>query len=295
MGLIGTISGLWNHPLGGRDRLATFSRFLRWQVGSRVLGEPVVHGWIGDSRLVVRRGETGLTGNIYCGLLEFAEMSFVLHYLRSTDLFVDVGANSGAYTILASKVAGSACIAFEPVPLAFQRLTDNVRLNGTGDRVSCRNAALGASAGTCRVTASLDTINHVSIDPGQDPDCVEVSLSTLDAELGTLNPTLLKIDVEGYESEVIRGAQVVLSNRELRCVVLELNGSGTRYGVDDGSILATMIAHGFRPHRYDPFAREIVPVEAPEFGGNVLFLRGLDHVRERLASARAFAVLGMSI
>ncbi len=65
--------------------------------------EVIVH-WIGGTRLAARRGMTGLTGNIYAGLHEFADMAFLLHFLRPSDLFADVGANVGSYTILASGV-----------------------------------------------------------------------------------------------------------------------------------------------------------------------------------------------
>lgn len=50
---------------------------------------------------------TGATGNIYVGLHEFEDMAFLLHVLRRTDLFVDVGANIGSYTILAGGAAGA--------------------------------------------------------------------------------------------------------------------------------------------------------------------------------------------
>ncbi len=56
-------------------------------------------------------------------------MSFVLHFLRNTDLFIDVGANLGAYSILASSVSGARTIAFEPVPHTFQLLKNNIALN----------------------------------------------------------------------------------------------------------------------------------------------------------------------
>ena len=63
-----------------------------------------------------------MTGNIYCGLVEFADMAFVLHVLRAGDLFVDIGANAGAYTLLASSVAGAKTTCFEPAPATYARL-----------------------------------------------------------------------------------------------------------------------------------------------------------------------------
>ena len=46
-------------------------------------------------RVVVKKGQAGMTGNLYSGLLEFEEMMFVIHYLRTEDIFFDIGANVG--------------------------------------------------------------------------------------------------------------------------------------------------------------------------------------------------------
>src|ERR1700683_536380 len=89
------------HPLT-RDRpLGAWARFAAWQIRSRVKDEILID-WIGGQRLAVRRGMTGATGNIYVGLHEFADMLFVLHFLREDDLFLDIGANVGTYTVLGS-------------------------------------------------------------------------------------------------------------------------------------------------------------------------------------------------
>ena len=55
----------------------------------------------------------GATGNLYVGLHEFEEMAFLLHFLRRGDLFADVDANVGSYTILAAVAVGTEAIAFE--------------------------------------------------------------------------------------------------------------------------------------------------------------------------------------
>ena len=86
---------LATHPLTKHRRLPAMARVLRWQIASRIK-EVIVH-WIGGTRLAARRGMTGLTGNIYAGLHEFADMAFLLHFLRPSDLFADVGANVGSY------------------------------------------------------------------------------------------------------------------------------------------------------------------------------------------------------
>src|SRR5690349_8415761 len=129
MGLTHTLRSLINHPLNRRRKLAALGGFVRWQLGSRLLPGKAAVPFVDDYRLLVAPGMTGATGNVYCGLLEFEDMAFVLHVLREGDVFMDVGANVGAYTVLAA-ATGARVVAFEPIPAAFAHLTDNVRVNG---------------------------------------------------------------------------------------------------------------------------------------------------------------------
>jgi hypothetical protein len=62
------------------------------------------------------------TGNIYTGLHEFEDMSFLLHFLRPADLFIDIGANVGAYTIFASGIVAATSISIEPISQIFEIL-----------------------------------------------------------------------------------------------------------------------------------------------------------------------------
>src|SRR5581483_7903411 len=142
--MIRILSGIARHPLNRHRPFAAIGRFVAWQLGTRLLGAPVAMPFIGSTRLLVRRGMVGATGNVYYGLQEFEDMAFVVHALRQGDVFVDVGANVGSYTVLAAGVSGARCIALEPVPSTFDSLLDNVRLNDLTARVECHNVAAGS-------------------------------------------------------------------------------------------------------------------------------------------------------
>ena len=129
MSAINTLNHLINHPLNKHARLSAVKRFLKWQIGSRILPGPAVIPWLNDSSFIASNGETGLTGNIYCGLHEFEDMAFIIHCLRKEDLFFDIGANVGSYTILAGAVCGAEVVSFEPVPSTFARLRHNIKIN----------------------------------------------------------------------------------------------------------------------------------------------------------------------
>ena len=295
MSLPNTLKHLVNHPLNKSSKLAALIRFLKWQIGSRLVSGEVVYQWVNDSKFIVRTGETGVTGNIYCGLHEFADMAFLLHVLREDDLFVDVGANVGSYTILAGAAIGAKGYCFEPVPSTFARLTTNIRLNSIEERVISLNIALGNSTGKINFTSDQDCMNHVIADFENTENTITVGVSTLDQELKTA-PLLMKIDVEGYETPMLEGATKTLKDEELCCVIMELNGSGNRYGFDESKILNMMADFGFGTYSYEPFERSLVKLEGKNLvDGNTLFIRNLDRVLSRLESAPKINILGSEI
>ncbi|MFN8010162.1 MAG: FkbM family methyltransferase [Holophagaceae bacterium] len=291
MSLPSLLRFVWNHPLNDSARGPALLRVLRWQLASRLAGAPIAMPYVDDTRLLMTRGMTGATGNWYCGLQEYEEMGFLLHFLRPGDLFMDVGANVGSYTVLAA-AAGAEVVAFEPVPSTFRWLEDNVRLNRLEDRVSARNLGLSRAAGRLAFTAGLDTVNHV-LRPGEEAEAVEVAVSTLDAELSGRAPAALKIDVEGFELPVLDGGDATLASPSLKAVILETNGSGEGYGVQDAALFARMAGHGFEALRYDPARRQLA---APDpRAGNTLFVRDRSFVEGRLPMAREFKLVNGKI
>jgi FkbM family methyltransferase len=257
-------------------------RFAAWQIKSR-LQKLSVFDWIGGAKLYVSSGMTGATGNIYCGLHEFADMAFLLHFLRSDDTFIDVGANIGSYTILASKVCGAKTIAIEPDPITWKRLSSNIILNDVTGLASAVETALGDHVGSIQFTKGQDTTNQVAM-PGS-MNTQTVPLTTLDALLFNVNPTMIKLDVEGFEAAVIAGAKETLSKASLKAIETES---------DDELVVGTLTKAGFLRYWYNPMSRRL---SREPFGtqSNALFLRSFDECQERLTSAKPFAVLGKTI
>jgi FkbM family methyltransferase len=219
----------------------------------------------------------------------------VLHFLRPEDHFVDIGANVGTYTILASGVCGSASTAIEPVASTASALQKNVEINRLNERVRIEVAAVGDEAGEVSVSNEQDCTNHV-LGPGEAGSYEKVALQTLDDLLAGNSASLIKVDVEGFEINVLKGGERTFSDPRLKAVIMEVNGSGRRYGVEDSDLLAELKKHGFEPHGYQPRERRLVTADAiNEPGGNLIFLRDAQEVGERLRQAEPFRVMGDSI
>jgi FkbM family methyltransferase len=289
MGLLNTLRFIVGHPFNSGRRLDSLRRFAAWQIGSRLVPGPVVVDFVGGTRLLVAPGQTGATGNVYAGLHEFPEMAFVLHLLRPQDLFADIGANVGSYTILAAGAAGARCIAFEPAETTFETLRANIRLNDIAERVDTIRSAVGSAEGEVRFTVGQDTVNHVAAN-GEVSDITTVPITTLDRALGGRSARAMKIDVEGFEANVLEGARSTLANPSLLAVIMETNGSGSRYDSDDASLHFTMLGYEFVPCTYEPFSRRLDISADRNRDGNTIYVRNVDQVRGIIASAPRYAI-----
>lgn len=276
------------HPLSKRHLVRSYFNYFSWQLSQMVYPRQVVLPFVGNTKLVLRKGLTGATGNIYTGLHEFADMTFLLHFLRKEDLFFDIGANVGSYTILASGYCGAKTVAFEPIPSTFDWLAKNIAINNIQYITHARNIGVSSRKAFLNFTNCFDTVNHVvSISENDGVENVtKVPVWDFDSIVANEGlPQLVKIDVEGFETEVINGMTTSLKSTSLKAIIIELNGSGRRYGFEEHLIHKKLIANEFLPYQYEPFARTLTSIT--QFGPhNTIYIKDIDFVKDRLQSAK---------
>jgi FkbM family methyltransferase len=165
--------------------------------------------------------------------------------------FLDLGCHFGLFTLAAAQFGGTATrvLAVDASPLAGEMIARTVKLNGFSGRVAFRHSAVGATAGEVEmVEGDFRRPGYMLIPEGQGSSPRHrVPLRTLDqlvSEAGW-SPTLVKIDVEGYEGEVLAGGQRTLARSDVT-LCLELHNEMLRkHDMTPEALLGQLRALGF--------------------------------------------------
>lgn len=269
---------IWRHPENRGKRVPRLLRWLGWQAWQRTVRRPRVVHLHDGVRLVCHPHDRVTSLVLYCGLYDSSEMRFLLRWLRPGDTFFDVGANVAPYSMLSTLVGGVSAIAFEPVSLARQRARDNIRLNGVEQRVELVPCAVGDRDGPVQLTADRWATNAV-VDGDYQGQVEHVEMIRLDSFVQQRVPdrlSLVKIDVEGHEAHVLRGAEETVA-RHRPALIVEYN--------DTQALQRFAAAHGYVPVAYEPPTGGLEQLDWPEeAGGNVILVPDFDQASERVAT-----------
>ena len=239
-------------------------RALAFQARGRLLHKP-------SRTKIGRRGvlladlhSYGASKAVYANPPDWPEMLVWQQRLSPGDLFIDVGANVGTYTLWAGDL-GAEVIAIEPGPSAVERLRRNIALNDFP--ITVIESAATDHCGTVRIDPGQDTIAHIG--EGR----YEVEAVTLDSIIGGRRVAGMKIDVEGAERLVLEGARGALGDQRIRCLQLEWNSTSVEYYGEQRTLVADLLAQ-FGYCLYRPSDDGTLHPATPEIGPDVFALPG---------------------
>lgn len=214
---------------------------------------------------VLLRLDTGDRTNRYCVLGTYGVVPGEIARLREGDCLIDVGANCGLFSLMAARRVGASglVLAFEPSQGNFGRLVANLQVNpriaALGNVLPFRMAIAPDSELALLDVSSAGHSGRYAVTPDAAPQAggtvaVEriAALSTCDfpalRKLVGDRPTVIKIDVEGFELSALQGLAALLERPQTQRVVVEIDERNlTRYGARADQVYALLRDQGFAP------------------------------------------------
>jgi FkbM family methyltransferase len=201
----------------------------------------------GTTHLRVAAGQLAGVWTAYNGLHEWEELQLCLGYLRPGDHFVDVGANIGVFTcFVGSRQPGVKITAVEPFPPVQEILRQNIAANHLDVTVAA--GAAGAETGTATFQIlERDVLNRLAPNGAEASEgSITVVVETLDDLVGADGASLIKIDVEGAELEVLQGAVGLLDGPNPPVLLFESVGHSELFGHSEAEVMGFVRDHGYQ-------------------------------------------------
>lgn len=162
---------------------------------------------------------------VYLQAEEWDELIYLNSKLKAGDTFIDVGANIGLWTLVAARSVGISgkVYSFEPNPSTYQKLKDNVLLNNVKTIVESKQAAVSDTSGSVFFNCAAEhNVSSIADSKAIASDTISVPSIKLDALLGDQRIDGIKIDTEGYELSVLKGAANLLT-KQRPFLIVEFN------------------------------------------------------------------------
>ncbi|NWF49021.1 MAG: FkbM family methyltransferase [Ignavibacteriaceae bacterium] len=259
----------------GKHRLTRYIRFLLNELSNPVItiskfGHKFLLKFPDDNNRVI----------IYTtGYFEKEHSKFIKEYLRNTDITFDVGANIGWFTVMMADY-GKICHAFEPNEDVFNRLNENVSLNGLSSKTKLNTIALGKEKGTDKFyTFKFLHHGYSSLSKRGRNDYIEhnIKIDTLSNYLDKNNITkvdFIKVDIEGGEFDFLIGCGEYLAKFNDCLFMMELNESSlSQFNRKPDDVLELFRKNNFHPFYLDKKnkLKKLIAIEKNEIRENLFF------------------------
>jgi FkbM family methyltransferase len=283
--MIQSIRNLLEAPYNKKHLLFALKRFTQWKL-IRIFKRRNVHYRLWDNRAwILDYDSLQSMWIMYNYILDWEEFNLIKSYVNAGDQIMDIGANVGAYSVWMTKFVNPPGMlhSFEPDEENFKKLQINISINNIGDRVQANKCALSDKDGILHFTTGLDRENHIS--DGKEENIVSVNSRMLDTyfeENAISKVTYMKIDVEGFEYMVLKGARKILSGKGIEILQLEINHTVQNVGLSAEDLLRLLKEFDYSLCRYDVEVNQLIPIEYHKERENYFAVSDLKQVNLKL-------------
>lgn len=252
--MINFLKSLYQSPYNQKNPISAFKRFLIWK-GIKLLKINNFKYRFWHNRIIYLNHDSFHSmWLMYNSWVDWEEFNLIMNFVKAGDIAVDVGANMGYYSLWMSKFTGENghVFAFEPDEINFDKLNTNIRINELSNRITTVRKAVSNDCGIINFTVGLDAQNHItSNQEGQKVSIDSVNLDFYFKENNIQHIAYLKIDVEGFELNVLQGCPEFMAAKRIDIIQLEINNTIRNSGASVNEVLNTLEENLYTLCSYD--------------------------------------------
>jgi FkbM family methyltransferase len=236
-----------NHPLNRRSKIKTILKLFWWKINQLFFKLPVLIEIYPNRKCVCYPNSSFGSLIVYTNRPEFMEMKLTELILKEDSVFFDVGSGIGDFSLIASgKIKKGTIFAFEPSKKPLKNLRENVAINFLDNKIKIFNQVVSDRIGRIYFEEkNISEISHISLSKKGN----RKKTNTLDIIISDNNikkVDLIKVDVEGAESLVLKGLENSLKKNIIKSLIMELNSNSKLFNSSRNKIINNLIKNNFK-------------------------------------------------
>ncbi len=243
-----SLSDIVNHPLNRKSKIKTFLRLLWWKVNQLTFKLPTIVELVPGRKIICYPDSSSGGLIVYKRLFDYEEMQYLLKHLKKESTFIDIGANIGDYSLIASSIITKRTIhTFEPFHSVLARLKENIALNKINNITIHEEVVSDKDGYEYFDLESESEVNHITYTKTEASlklKCIKLDTFAERNKLSMIN--FLKVDVEGAEMKALKGAERLLSEHKVKTILLELNKNNQVFGTTNLEIVRYLHTFGYK-------------------------------------------------
>lgn len=232
-----------NHPQNQAHKIKALGKLFFWKLNQVTFRLPMIVTLSSGIKCICYPDSSYAGLVMYTGYPEYEPMRLLERSILSNDVVIDVGANIGAISLIASTKTKKPIFAFEADPRVVARLKENISLNNLRDKVLVVEKAVSNKSGT--LSFAIETQSEVShIQYTQSSKTKQkfhrvkaISLDSFFTQHRLTKNLVVKVDVEGAEMLVLKGMKKALKNQQIKMLVFEVNPNLKLFGYQPEDLL----------------------------------------------------------
>lgn len=251
---IESVLRIFTHPHNRDSKLRTALRLAWWKVNQIFFKYPVLVNMTDEASCLCYPNSSYGSLVFYTKLPDYRQQKYLLDSLTSNSVFLDIGANIGVYSILASTVIKEGKIySFEVLENTLKCFRQNIAINGYQNIKIVEKIVSDNNGFEYFVEEDVPEVSHIAnkTDEVHGKRLPSVRLDTFLSKEGVEYVDLIKVDVEGAEMKVLRGLEGFLKKDAVGKIILEINKNIKNYESKSEKVISFLQNYGFFPHLLD--------------------------------------------
>ena len=274
MNYLASLNGVLNHPLNINNKARTLLRIFLWKINQFSIKKPLIVEMEKGVKCICYPDSSFGSLIVYTRIPDYEEVQFIMKILRDRDTFVDVGAGIGDYSLIAAgKIKKGKVYAFEPVDSSLKNFRENIRINEFQDRIKVFENVVSEKTGNerfvCETVSEVSSIGRKGL--GKLKKAISLDNFAKVEKIKRIN--FLKIDVEGAEMKILRGAKGLLMAKKVDYILFEINKKSKNYGYRPDDLIRLLSGYGYNLFRFDNGLKSITQIDTNTVTFNGLAIR----------------------